>query len=703
MTLIAEGAALSAILAALVREVEAAHPDVLCSILILSDDGRLLAGAAPSLPSFYNDAIDGVTIGPMVGSCGSAAYLGERIIVADIETDPRWDEFRALARQAELRSCWSEPVRGADTRVLGTFAMYRRHPGSPNAEEISTIAEAAHLAAIALQRAHSAAALTASEARAQQARRDAEAHTHRLKVALKAANAAVVEIDYEGETVWTSPEFMAVCGRDLTYAEARQAVWPFVHPGDAPIIEAAVRGWLDGRPPEALEVRVAPPDGSEKWVTISTEIIKTPDGRWLKTIGLVLDIDQRKRQELALIEAEKAALAAAETKSLFLANMSHEIRTPLNGVLGMAQLMAHGQLDPRQREKLDIILQSGRGLLHLINDILDFSKIDAGKLDLECAEFDPQQVLTSTVASFADAADEKGLLLDLAFSPNAGGMRRGDPTRLRQIAGNFISNALKFTASGKVSVVMRGEGPDGREGLTLSVRDSGIGIPADKMSTLFERFSQVDSSTTRKFGGTGLGLAICGELAQLMGGRVWVESALGEGSTFSATLALPWSGEVVAAPGQPGGEASLGGSVDHDQPPWRVLAAEDNPTNQVVLRTVMDLFGLDLTLVGNGREAVEAWRAGGFDLILMDVQMPVMDGMEATRAIRASEQAQALARTPIIALSANAFRHQIDQYLAAGMDGHVAKPIELKTLHEALRDLLLSPAAQADAQVAQAG
>ena len=703
MTLIAEGAALSAVLAALVGEVEAAHTDVFCSILILGDDGRLLAGAAPSLPSFYNEAIDGVVIGPMVGSCGSAAYLGERVVVADIETDSRWDDFRDLARRAKLRSCWSEPIRGGDSRVLGTFAMYRSHPGSPNAEEISTIAEAAHLAAIALQRAQSEAALTASEARAQRARREAEAHTHRLKVALKAAKAAVVEIDYEEETVWTSPEFMAVCGRDLTYAEARRAVWPFVHPGDAPIIEAAVRGWLDGVSPEALEVRVAPPGAPEKWVTISTEIIKAADGRWLKTIGLVLDIDQRKRQELALIEAEKAALAAAETKSLFLANMSHEIRTPLNGVLAMAQLMAHGQLDPRQREKLDIILQSGRGLQHLINDILDFSKIDAGKLELECVEFDPEQVLISTVASFADAADEKGLLLDLDFAADARGLRKGDPTRLRQIAGNFISNALKFTASGRVSVEVRGEGTDGREGLTLSVRDSGIGIPPEKMSALFQRFSQVDSSTTRRFGGTGLGLAICGELAQLMGGSVRVESELGKGSTFSATLALPWSGAIVASPQQSDQAAEVGYTDGQEQPAWRVLAAEDNPTNQIVLRTIMDLFGLDLTVVGDGREAVGAWRAGGFDLILMDVQMPVMDGMEATRAIRAHEQAEALPRTPIIALSANAFRHQIDEYLAAGMDGHVAKPIELKALHEALRGLLLSPAMQVDASVAQAG
>ena len=689
MTLIAKGSALPVSLAAIVQEVEAAHPDILGSILILKD-GRLFAGAAPSLPAFYSEAIDGAAIGPEAGSCGTAAYLGERVIVEDVEVDPRWANYKDLAALAGLRSCWSEPIRDAASRVLGTFAMYRRCPGSPDGGEIASIAEAAHLAAIAIQRTQSEEALTASEARAQQARREAEAHTDRLNVALRAAKAVVVEVDYEEKAVWTSPEFAAVCGQDMTYEEASRAVWPFVHPDDASIIQAAVRGWLAGLAPEALEVRLVTPDGAERWISIFTEIMKSTEGRWRKTIGLILDIDQRKRQELALMEAEKAALAAAETKSLFLANMSHEIRTPLNGVLGMAQLMAHGALDPRQREKLDIILQSGRGLLHLINDILDFSKIEAGKFELECAEFDPEQVLRSTVASFADAADQKGLWLDLHFAENAHGMRTGDAARLRQIASNFISNALKFTASGGVSIAVRGEGQAGREGLTVSVRDTGIGIPREKTQLLFERFSQVDTSTTRQFGGTGLGLAICRQLAHLMGGRVWAESEAGAGSTFNVTLALPWCGDAVVRPpsSSDAGEADV---ADGRQPRWRILAAEDNTTNQIVLRTIMEVFGLDLTLVANGREAVKAWRAGGFDLILMDVQMPVMDGIEATRVIRAAEFAEGLPRTPIIALSANAFRHQIDGYLASGMDAHVGKPIELASLQETLNDVLAPP------------
>jgi PAS domain S-box-containing protein len=690
MTMIATRRPLPEVLSAIVREVEAAHPDVLGSILLLSER-RLRTGAAPSLPDDYCAAVDGVEIGPAVGSCGSAAYLGKRVIVSDIATDPRWEDFRDAALSAGLRSCWSEPFRDADGGVLGTFAMYRTRPGSPHRREMATIGQAAHLASVALQRSRSEEALTASEADAQRARTEAEAHTHRLKVALKAAGAAVVEVDYEGHAVWTSPEFAAICGCELPYSQARKAVWPFVHPDDAPPIEAAVAQWLRGTTPEPLEVRALLPDGQERWVSICTEIVKGPDARWRKTISLILDIDQRKRQELALVEAEKAALAAAETKSLFLANMSHEIRTPLNGVLVMAQLMGRGQLDARQREKLEVILQSGRSLLELINDILDFSKIDAGKLDIERVEFDPESVIRGAVASFAEVADQKGLRLDVAIAPDAQGLRIGDPTRLRQIVGNFISNALKFTARGGVTVSATGEGEAGRAGLTLSVRDTGVGIPPEKMPLLFQRFSQLDPSTTRQFGGTGLGLAICGELAQRMGGRTWAESEPGVGSTFSATLALPWCGEVRSPDGQDAGAPETH-FTDEDQRQLRVLAAEDNPTNQLVLRTILDVFGLDLTVASNGLEAVEAWRGGGFDLILMDVQMPVMDGRAATRAIRAEEAAKGLPRTPIVALSANAFQHQIDEYLAAGMDAHVAKPIELPNLQRTLQQVLFGDA-----------
>ena len=385
--------------------------------------------------------------------------------------------------------------------------------------------------------------------------------------------------------------------------------------------------------------------------------------------------------------ARTQAEAGGRAKGEFLANMSHEIRTPLNGLLTMAEVMERGSLADEQRRRLAVVRQSGRDLLRLLNDILDFSKIEAGKLELEEILFDPAQVLESTLAGCAASAEAKGLQLWLDVAEDAGGLRRGDPSRLRQIVANFLGNALKFTETGGVRIRLSGYGEGGREGLRLAVEDTGVGIAPDKMALLFQKFSQVDASTTRRFGGTGLGLAICQELATMMGGTVWAESVEGRGSTFHATLMLPYAGEA-------GSEADIfhqAEATEATSRPLRLLAAEDNATNQLVLSTIMQMFGFELTLVGDGAQAVDAWRAHDFDAILMDVQMPVMDGVQATRAIRAEEAATGRPRIPIIALSANAFRHQVSEYLAAGMDAHVAKPIELPALQAALEDVLAEP------------
>ncbi len=385
-----------------------------------------------------------------------------------------------------------------------------------------------------------------------------------------------------------------------------------------------------------------------------------------------------------LVEARDAAETANLQKSQFLANVSHEIRTPLNGVLAMAQVMELSGLDREQRERLDVIRQSGESLLAILNDILDVSKIEAGKLELELVDFDIVETIETAASGFAAMAQHKGLDFSIDIAPEAMGARRGDAARIRQIICNLFSNAVKFTEAGAVRVRVSEVDVDGEPMLDIAVSDTGLGVAADKLPLLFKKFSQVDASTTRRFGGTGLGLAICAELAALMGGRVWVESEFGKGSTFQVRLPLP---RVHAEPRRP---------VVHEpeaQPlepaNFRVLAAEDNATNQLVLTTVMQVFGFELVLVGDGQQAVDAWAQGGFDVILMDIQMPVMDGIAATRAIRAREAASGRARTPIIALSANALVHQVKEYLAAGMDCHVAKPIELPKLQAALEQVLL--------------
>ncbi len=416
------------------------------------------------------------------------------------------------------------------------------------------------------------------------------------------------------------------------------------------------------------------------------------------------------RRTLAeLVEARDAAEAANLAKSQFLANMSHEIRTPLNGVLAMAQILARSPLEPGQREQVDVIHQSGETLLSLLNDILDVSKIEEGKLELEVADFDVAAVVQAAAAGFAAVAQRKKLTLQVEVAESARDWRQGDAARLRQILNNFLSNALKFTEAGSVRLSVQGDGAGGAEGLRLTVRDTGMGIPADKLSMLFQKFTQLDASTTRRFGGTGLGLAICRELTERMGGHVSVESELGEGSTFEVVLPLlriaAGASTVVPVADREAAlelPATVGPVLESDadgvagerhdaeagRGALRVLAAEDNPTNQLVLTTIMQIFGVELTLAADGIEAVDTWRDGVFDVVLMDIQMPRLDGVAATRRIRAEEAETGRPRTPILALSANALTHQVEAYLAAGMDGHVAKPIELPKLQAALEQAL---------------
>jgi PAS domain S-box-containing protein len=426
-------------------------------------------------------------------------------------------------------------------------------------------------------------------------------------------------------------------------------------------------------------------DGEAFPVEASLSKRQTPDGLVFTTI--IRDITERQRAEAALAEAAAAAKAATIAKSAFLATMSHEIRTPLNGVLGMAQVMAFDELSPVQKDRLDVIRQSGEALLAILNDVLDLSKIEAGKLDLEAIEFDLGGLVRGAHAAFTTLANKKGLSFALDID-QADGAYLGDPTRVRQILYNLISNALKFTETGEVRVTAAHR--DG--GLRLAVADTGIGMAPEALASLFNAFVQADATTTRRYGGTGLGLAISRELTELMGGSIDVTSALGRGTTFEVFLPLRRKGAAFA--GAPAIEPPA--EVAAPRPDIRVLAAEDNPTNQLVLKTLLHQAGIQPVVVANGLRAVEAWEAGEFDVILMDVQMPDLDGPTATRIIRRKEAGSSRPRTPIIGLTANAMSHQVQEYLAAGMDAIVTKPIDIGKLFEALDKALASePAALA--------
>ncbi|MDP1615886.1 ATP-binding protein [Phenylobacterium sp.] len=413
-----------------------------------------------------------------------------------------------------------------------------------------------------------------------------------------------------------------------------------------------------------------------------------------------------------LVEARDAANAANVLKSQFLANMSHEIRTPLNGVLAMADVMAMDRLPAKQRGRLDVIRQSGGLLLTVINDVLDISKIEAGKLTLVEEDFDLEPLAANARASYGVMAQARGLDFAVEIEPDAAGAWRGDANRIRQILGNLLSNAVKFTLTGAV-VARFAADPQG--GLLLEVCDTGVGVPPGKLPQLFEKFTQADSTATRRFGGTGLGLAICRELAQMMGGQITAESREGEGSVFRVRLPLARGHAPVEAPATETltpGQVALPAEArqpDHTAPspaeeagrPLRLLAAEDNLTNQQVLAAVMASLGVEVEIVADGAAAVAAWAHGDYDLILMDIQMPVLDGIGAAREIRRLEAGADRGRIPIVALTANALAHQVADYLAAGMDDHVAKPIEIAKLYETICKVMdRQDAAQAQNQVA---
>ena len=409
------------------------------------------------------------------------------------------------------------------------------------------------------------------------------------------------------------------------------------------------------------------------------------DARWeiglgallvLGAVTLVVRRVRRLSQDVA--QARDRAEAGDQAKSEFIANMSHEIRTPLNGVLGMAQVMEAGELSPEQRGRLQVIRDSGAALMSLLNDVLDLSKIEAGKLELSEGVFRLDELAERVSATFAGVAAAKDLQLRVSVAPDAAGPWHGDGLRLRQVLANLVSNATKFTDSGSVTL----EIDRAPQGVRMAVRDTGIGIAADQLSGLFDKFTQADASATRRFGGTGLGLSISHRLVTIMGGTLAAASRPGAGSTFTVLLPLrpAAAGAAVASPGS---DAAVAPMAAPDAP-LRVLAAEDNPTNQLVLRALLDSLGAELTLTGDGVEVVEAYRPGAYDVVLMDVQMPRLNGLEAARAIREHEAEQRAPRTPILALTANVMNHQVEAYLDAGMDGHIAKPLDFAAFYAAI-------------------
>ena len=428
-----------------------------------------------------------------------------------------------------------------------------------------------------------------------------------------------------------------------------------------------------------VEYRVLHADGGVRWLWENGTGVRDDAGevRWLD--GVILDITERRQMEEALRGAKEKAEQAAAARATFVANMSHEIRTPMNSILGFTDVLLDGELNVEQRHHLDTIRNAGKSLLRLLNEILDTAKLDKGAVELEQNDYNLLSLIDELSSTLAANARAKGLHLDIQYDPALPTGLRGDELRMRQVLTNMIDNAIKFTTKGSVTLRVRAEGDQ----LCIAVIDTGIGIAQDRLAAIFDPFTQADASMTRRFGGTGLGTTICKQLVELMGGRIWAESEVGKGTTFHVRVPLVLARFAQQAP-RVRSAAVL--------PPLRVLVADDVPQNLELLQLLMARRGHTMTGVGDGAAVVELATKQDFDLILMDFQMPVLDGLSATRAIRAHEAAGGRRRVPVIAMTASVLAEHRSASVDAGMDGFASKPVDWFALsHEIARVLGITP------------
>lgn len=513
--------------------------------------------------------------------------------------------------------------------------------------------------------------------------RASEQEARQLALVAENAKDSIIITDSDGMVLWVNKAFCELTGYRREEVLGRKPGHLLQGPETDPAAVEAIGEALAGGQRTYAKILNYTKTRQTYWVEMDIVPVIGNDGQVEKFIAIERDVTERTNLEKAREDALEAAESAARSKSQFLAMMSHEIRTPMNGVLGTLGLLDEMTMPDEQRELVAVARESGEFLLTILNDILDFSKLEAGKLQLEDVAFNLRQLIRGTVSICSAQAKAKRLTLTSDIAPQAPEYIIGDPGRIRQMLLNFLSNAIKFTEKGSVFLHVDARPSSGGQiGVCFSVEDTGMGIPDEKRNLLFQDFSQVDSSTARRFGGTGLGLAITKLLAQQMGGRVWCDSAVGKGSTFY--FAAPFKSATKAEIECDSVQAD--GSMTLDQGNLKVLLAEDNRTNQMIAQSMLRGLGCRVDVAGNGLEAVQAVSERHYDLILMDIQMPDLDGVDATRRIRGRDDA--MATIPIIALTANVMAEEKMTYLDAGMNDFIAKPVNKGLLVGAINRVL---------------
>ncbi len=701
---------LPSVLAHLCQGIEARIPAVRCCFMSYDSATHTLQhAAASSLPESYCQAVNGLPVGPQSGTCGAAAYRGQSVFVGDLMTDPLWENFRSLAVEHQLGACWSTLILSRKGGLLGTLAIYWSQP-QPQPRISATLREyvfaAGYLASIAMEKARREADLH----EVLEARTQSEMQLRKLSLAVEQSPVTVVITDLEARIEYANQAFAKISGyaveevlgknprvlqSGLTPKEQYASMWEALLRGETWSGQLINRNKAGGVYYEyAIIAPIRQTNGEiTHYLAVKQDVTQN------KKISEELEryrnhLEDLVRQRTAALErASMEAELANRAKSVFLANMSHEIRTPMNAIVGLTHRLLKQDVAREQRSHLEMIQASADHLLAVINDVLDLSRIEAGKLELAQGNFNLPALLSQVLNLVHERAQAKNLqlLVDTAGLPI---WVYGDATRLSQALLNYLSNAIKFTALG--SITLRGQlleqtGDSYR--LRFSVIDNGIGIAPQVLERIFNPFEQADSSTTREYGGSGLGLAITRQLAELMGGCAGCSSVPGQGSTF-------WL-DVVLTAGQAPVEEALPLTPAVPDEIWLrqyaqgapVLICEDNPINQEVARSLLEDVGLHAVSVDNGEAGVREVQRGDFALVLMDVQMPILDGLAATRRIR---QLPGKAELPILAMTANAFAEDRKACLEAGMSDFIAKPVSPEALYATLRRWLPAGTAQSE-------